>query len=162
MLGRIGSGSAIAALPLGGLAIAVADDRFLEAWLCLISIAAILLTTFAPWIPLARDLLPSERRIKKLEQLWTNGHELQVGAFVHDEVSWADWQNRQAKWEFDTAQWLARRVSPIEARRFISPVMAHARIGGSFNQDHGVARYRISEQLSLLIRLRDAEKAAQR
>ena len=77
MLGRIGSGAAVAALPLAALLWAAsASGRSLAGYVAAVVLAGVLAVTFAPWIPVVRDRLPTVRRAAQLEKFWALGHEI--------------------------------------------------------------------------------------
>ncbi|HKR99488.1 MAG TPA: hypothetical protein VJU79_08235 [Candidatus Dormibacteraeota bacterium] len=159
MLGRIGSGSAVAALWLGGLAIAVGAHDHRIAWLCFAGVVVTMVVTLGPWIPKVRDALPSQRRLRRLEAFWLEGDNLRLEP-VSDEEEWVKWQRRYDLWLNKAANWIATEISPVEAQRFVVPPSSVGLVSDSFNPAHSNARMRIIEQLWVLIRLRDDEKPA--
>jgi hypothetical protein len=76
VLGRMGTGAAVAALPLATLLWAASGPgRFAPGLVSAILVAAVLIVTFAPWTAIRR-FLPTQKRIEGLEKRWTEGHRL--------------------------------------------------------------------------------------
>src|SRR5215218_4061308 len=130
MLQRIGSGAAVSALFLAGLAIAASEDQCLLAWLCLAGALCVMLVSLAPWIPFVREALPSRRRVKQIERFWVEGDTL----YRENLAEWAQWDNwdrRRGDWETRVHAWLEARVSLVEAQRFLRPTVIAHDVSGS-------------------------------
>lgn len=114
--------------------------------------------TFAPWIPRVRERLPASRRQRDLERFWLEGHELLNKVRVTSDKELAAWIRAAGYWERDTSEWLAREISPVEAKLFLHPKLVAYSVSGSFNPAHNDARNAIAHQLPQLIRLRDEQE----
>jgi hypothetical protein len=157
VLGRIPTGSALAGVWVGSIAVALAASI---CWLVALFVALALLTglvTFAPWIPGLKRLLPSYRRAEQLEQFWVEGHKLAYEAVTED--SWQDWKTRKNEWETTAHSWIGRRISAVEAREFERPASwyNHDFPAAQLNVVHGEARDHISHQIQVVRRLWEQE-----
>lgn len=158
VLGRIGSGMTVVAVWVGSVAVAAAENC---SWLVGLFVALAVLTglvTFAPWVPGLRELLPTTKRIKRLEAFWVEGHSLAYEDISPDQLS--EWLHREQDWAARTETWIAK-LSPVEAVRFRQPKQwylidfpTHPLPG-----DHHRTRNRIVHQLEELLRLRSEQEA---
>ena len=160
VLGRIGTGVAAAALPLGVLLWALSGPgRSVFAYVAAAVLLGVLAVTFAPWIPGVRDRLPTARRAAQLESFWALGH-----AITQQEIRNNEDLNRlglrAVKWTDDAAGWIEGHISEVESERFREPgtiPFPDSRHLPAFDarRQHAVAR--IEAQLDVLIRLRDSQ-----
>jgi hypothetical protein len=158
VLGRLGTGSAVAALPLAGLLWAASGHgRVIVGAVSAVLLAVVLVVTFAPWIPYLRELRPGHRRLTKLEAFWVEGHELRIEP-VESDPDLADWATRRADWHRRTFDWIAGNISSVEAQRFARPRAASYSWSDSYNTDHNAALNTLNHQLPELIRLRDEQR----
>lgn len=161
MLGRIPTGSAVAALPLALLIAAVSWESCPLGLASGAVLALTLVWTFAPWIPGLKDRLPARRRVKQLEAAWADGQVLVVRG-LQSMAQFDEWQQAVTAWEDETRDWIEEGLSGVEALRFFNPhrgdYSLSLRLEDSLNTAHHQARNRIVHQLDELIRLRDEQE----
>jgi hypothetical protein len=155
VLGRIGSGSTVAGVGVGCVAVALSEDQRFLTWLFACLTVVVMAVTLAPWIPLVKNWLPSTRRRKQLEGYWAEGHELAYEpADTHE---WRDYKARTAGWASKVHDWLKANISPLEAEMFKQPTdvsykRAHS---GTFSDSISARRELMRAQLAVLRRIRD-------
>ena len=68
------------------------------------------------------------------------------------------WVQRLTEWESRLGAWIAEKVSPIDAGRFLHPkVIAHS-LSGSLDPQHDRLRNDLSHQLEELIRIKGEQE----
>src|SRR5438067_182983 len=113
MLGRVGSGAAVAALPWAAAIVAATQGSLVIGLLFGLLTGAIMLWAYAPVIPRLRNLVPGVRRVAALEAAWVEGHRLFYETPGQAELR--GWFDRRLKWERLTGDWIKQHISEVEA-----------------------------------------------
>jgi hypothetical protein len=156
VLGRIGTGAAVAALPLATALTAAAQGWSLAAWLASALVVGVALYTLAPWIPGVRMLLPSQRRLATLDALWAEGHRLAFDDAVGDDDG--PWRADCESWQTRTHEWLGTHMSSSDAESFRRPTSAGYKQHFGATQNRTLLRQIMLLQLDELARFRDQQK----
>lgn len=119
--------------------------------------AAILLWTFAPWIPGVQKLVPAFNRVRKIETDWTDGQAL-LTENVTSAAELKGWVQRLTEWENRVSTWITKSISPIDGGRFLHPKVIAYSLSGSFDPQHNRLRNNLTHQLEELIRIKGEQE----
>jgi hypothetical protein len=165
VLGRIGTGAAVAALPLAALLWAASSSgRFVAGIVSAVLLVSVLATTFAPWVPHVGDRLPGARRIAQLEAFWVEGHKV-TQQEVNRSEDLPTLRSRTEQWTKVAGDWIEGHISAVEAERFRRPTLPPYPSSPKlsiFHAAHQHAVARIEAQLDVLTGLRDEQRRRMR
>jgi hypothetical protein len=111
VLGRIGSGSTVAALPWAGVLVAATNGAVVWAIAGSVVTAAIMLWAFAPWIRGLQKLVPAFNHVQTVETAWSDGQALLMEHVTSDEQL-KGWVQRLTEWENRVSAWITEKCHP--------------------------------------------------
>ncbi len=157
VLGRVGSGCTVAAIPWAGTLVAATQGACLWIVTGALATGLIMLWTFAPGIPGLRDLLPAKRRVSALETFWARGHALDFEPVTSDS-EYEDWCRRVDEWTDEVALWIDKRLSPVDLRLFAKGSYNAGSRPRSYSETHNRVLGELERRLTELLRMREAQE----